>query len=367
MLVVSRPVLARSTWRQHVMSGVFELVSSVALRPVGVTDGALVRAREVIDIEARALDSLASSLDENFVLACELLAAARGRIIVAGIGKSGHIGRKIAATLSATGSPAIYVHPGEAAHGDLGMVAKGDVVVALSNSGNTSELLVLFDHAAKQGIPIVGITSGQGSLVARRSNICLLVPEVREACPVNVAPTSSTAQQLALGDAIAMVLMDMHGVTRESIKALHPGGVIGLRLSSVRELMHGRDKLPLVPPDLPMDGVISQMTSMGFGIAGVVDSAGRLMGIITDGDLRRHIKGLDTLTAREVMTSQPKVVRDGMAAEDALRFINDAQVTCVFVVAEDEPCAIVEGGLAIGNQIPIGIIHMHDFVRLGLS
>lgn len=345
------------------------MVSSVALKPVGVADGALARAREVIGIEARALDRLADSLDANFIAACELLAGARGRIVVAGIGKSGHIGRKIAATLSATGSPAVYVHPGEAAHGDLGMVAEGDVIVALSNSGNTAELQVLFDHAAKQGIPIVGITSGQGSLVARRSDICLMMPEVREACPVNVAPTSSTAQQLALGDAIAMVLMDMHGVTRESIKALHPGGVIGLRLSSVRELMHGPDKLPLVSPGMPMDGVISQMTSMGFGIAGVVDRAGRLMGIITDGDLRRHIKGLDKLTAREVMTRQPKVVRAGMAAEDALRFINDAQITCVFVVAEDEPnCAVVEGGaLALGNQIPIGIIHMHDFLRLGLS
>jgi arabinose-5-phosphate isomerase len=345
------------------------LVTSVALKAVGSVDGVLARAREVIDIEARTLDRLAESLGNSFVAACELLCSAKGRIVVAGIGKSGHVGRKIAATLSATGSPATYVHPGEAAHGDLGMVVHGDVILALSNSGNTSELQVLYDHAEKQGIPIVGVTSRRGSLVARRSNICVLVPAAREACPVNVAPTSSTTQQLALGDAIAMVLMDMRGVTRESIKALHPGGVIGLRLSSVSELMHGKDKLPLVPLDLAMDDVISRMTSMGFGIAGVIDTAGRLVGIITDGDLRRHIKVLDTVTASEVMTHRPKVLRAGMAAEDALRFINDAQVTCAFVVAEDEPsCAPVEGGsLAIGSQIPIGIVHMHDFLRLGLS
>lgn len=344
-------------------------MASVVLKAVGSADGVLARARDVIETEARTLDRLAASLGNTFVSACELLCAAKGRIVVTGIGKSGHIGRKIAATLSATGSPAIYLHPSEAAHGDLGMVVEGDVVLALSNSGNTSELQVLFDHAECQGIPVVGLTSRRGSLVARRSDICILMPPAREACPVNIAPTSSTAQQLALGDAIAMVLMDMRGVTRESIKALHPGGAIGLRLSSVSELMHGPDKLPLVPLDYPMENVISRMTSMGFGIAGVVDGDGRLAGIITDGDLRRHIKVLDKVTAQEVMTCQPKVLRASMSAEEALRFINDAQVTCAFVIAEEQPpCAVVEGSPhANGKQVPIGIIHMHDFLRLGLS
>lgn len=329
----------------------------------------LARAREVITLEARTLDRLAESLGNTFISACELLCSARGRIIVAGVGKSGHVGRKIAATLSATGSPAIYVHPGEAAHGDLGMVVEGDVILALSNSGNTSELQVVYDHAERHGIRTVGVTSRRGSLVARRSDICLLVPPAREACPVNVAPTSSTTQQLALGDAIAMVLMDMRGITRDNIKELHPGGTIGLRLSSVSELMHGEDKLPLVTLDLPMDDVISRMTSTGFGIAGVVDQSGRLIGVISDGDLRRHIKVLDEVTAQHVMTRQPKVLRAGMAAEEALRFLNDAQITCAFVVADDGPsCAVVEGLSAVGdNHVPIGIIHMHDFLRLGLS
>lgn len=345
------------------------MASSVVLKAVESADGVLARAREVIDTEARTLDRLAESLGNTFVAACEMLCAAQARIVVAGIGKSGHIARKIAATLAATGSPAIYLHPGEAAHGDLGMVVEGDVVLALSNSGDTAELHVLYDHAESRGIQVVGITSRRGSLVARRSDICILVPPAREACPVNVAPTSSTTQQLALGDAIAMVLMDMRGFSRESMKALHPGGAIGLRLRSVGELMHGTDKLPLVPLDLPMESVISQMTSMGFGIAGVVDSEGRLAGIITDGDLRRHIKVLDKVTAQDVMTSKPKVLQAAMAAEDALRFINDAQITCAFVVNEDEPhCSVVDGGLtSTGRQIPIGIVHMHDFLRLGLS
>jgi arabinose-5-phosphate isomerase len=345
-----------------------KLASSVVLKAVETADGVLARAREVIDTEARTLDRLAESLGNTFVAACEMLCATKGRIVVAGIGKSGHICRKIAATLSATGSPAIYLHPGEAAHGDLGMVVEGDVVLALSNSGDTAELQVLYDHAENRGIQVVGITSRRGSLVARRSDICILVPPAREACPVNVAPTSSTTQQLALGDAIAMVLMDMRGFSRESVKALHPGGVIGLRLRSVSELMHGPDKLPLVALDLPMENVISRMTSTGFGIAGVVDDEGRLAGIITDGDLRRHIKVLDKVTAQEVMTSQPKVLSAGMAAEDALRFINDAQITCAFVVTDEPQRAVIERGqLAMERQIPIGIVHMHDFLRLGLS
>lgn len=342
--------------------------ASVVLKAVGLSDGMLARGREVIDIEARTLVSLSESLGEDFVAACDLLYSTKGRIVVAGIGKSGHVGRKIAATLSATGSPAVYVHPGEAAHGDLGMVVKGDVILAISNSGNTSELQVLYDHGRLWGIPIVGITSRRGSLVARRSDVCVLVPPAREACPVNVAPTSSTTQQLALGDAMAMVLMDMRGVTRDSVKALHPGGAIGLSLASVSELMHGKDKLPLVSLGLPMDDVISQMTSMGFGIAGVVDDDGYLVGVISDGDIRRHFKVLDTVRAEEVMSREPKVLRCGMSAEEALRFLNEAQITCALVVSEHEPDGTpANEASANSRSVPIGIIHMHDFLRLGLS
>lgn len=329
----------------------------------------VLRARDVIEIEARTLDHLASSLGDVFVQACNLLYSARGRIVVVGVGKSGLIGRKIASTLSATGSPAIYVHPGEAAHGDLGMVVPGDVILAISNSGNTAELRVLFDHADTADIPVVGVTSAADSLVARRADICVLLPEAQEACHANIAPTSSTTQQLALGDAIAMVLMDMRGIGRDEIKSLHPGGSIGLRLASVSELMHGTEKLPLVPLDMPMEAVISRMTGMGFGIAGVVDDAGRLVGIITDGDLRRHFKVLGETAAHAVMTRSPKVLRASMAAEDALRLLNEAQVTCAFVVDDDEPsCAAIHGDqMVIRKQPPIGIVHVHDFLRHGLS
>lgn len=344
---------------------------SAARRPIDIAESVLTRAREVIEQEAQTLILLSASLGDSFVAACDLLDSASGRIVVAGIGKSGHVARKIAATLAATGSPAIYVHPGEAAHGDLGMLIPGDVVMVISNSGNTAELRVVLDHAQNSGIPTVGITSARDSMVARHCDVCVVVPPAIEACPVNIAPTSSTTQQLALGDAIAMVLMDRRDIGREEIKSLHPGGAIGLRLATVGELMHVDEKLPLVSLDLPMDAVISQMTSMGFGIAGVIDDTGHLAGIITDGDLRRHFKLLDKVCASQVMNPRPKLLRTGMAAEDALRFLNTAKVTCAFVVADsDTPCPAVGGSggaIGTGQQKPVGIIHVHDFLRLGLS
>lgn len=345
--------------------------SSAALRHSDITDSILARAREVIELEAQTLQQLSASLDESFVAACDLLSSRSRRIVVAGIGKSGHVARKIAATLSATGSPAIYVHPGEAAHGDLGMIIPGDAVLLISNSGNTVELRPLVDYARKLAIPTVGITSVRDSLVGRGCDVSVIVPSAVEACPVNIAPTSSTTQQLALGDAIAMVLMDRRDIGREELKSLHPGGAIGLRLATVGELMHIDDKMPLVGMDMPMDAVISRMTGMGFGIAGVVDDEGYLAGVISDGDLRRHFNLLDRVRAYDVMTPHPKVLRAGMAAEDALRFLNNAKVTCAFVVADgDTACLAVGAGggaIANGQQKPIGIIHLHDFLRLGLS
>lgn len=325
------------------------------LKVVSLSDEILARAREVIELEARTLDQLASALGNTFIAACELLHATDRRIVVTGIGKSGHIARKVAATFSATGSPAIFIHPSEAAHGDLGMIMRGDVLVVLSNSGNTPELRILLDHARNLGVPIVGITSARGSMVARASDIHIEMPLADEACPINIAPTSSTTQQLAIGDAIAMVLMDMRKVGHERIKALHPGGMIGLRLTTVSEIMHTDSRLPLVPLVMPMDEVISKMTTLGFGIAGVVDEQGRLVGTITDGDLRRHFQVLDRVCAREVMNPRPRILHPGLPAEEALRFLNDAKVTCAFVVAD--PAA----------GIPSGIIHVHDFLRLGLG
>jgi arabinose-5-phosphate isomerase len=321
-------------------------------------DTILRRGAEVIAIEADALQLLASSLDESFVDACEMILACSGRVIVSGMGKSGHIGRKWAATLAATGTPAFYVHPAEAAHGDLGMLVRGDVLVMISNSGNTPELRALLRHAANIGVPVIGVASRLDSLLLRSADIKLCLPQTREACPANVAPTTSTTLQLAIGDAIAMTLMDMRGFSREDLQSLHPGGSIGLRLTSVGEIMHGCDRMPLVDQSAPMREVIVSMTSRGFGIAGVVDAAGRLIGVITDGDLRRHFDELASTTAGEVMTAHPNTLPCDALAEEALHFLNEKKITCAFVMNRNSP---------VNCDVPIGIIHMHDFLQLGLG
>jgi arabinose-5-phosphate isomerase len=315
----------------------------------------LERGREVLQAEISALVQLEARLDDNFSAAVALLEATRGRIIVTGMGKSGHMARKIAATLSATGSPAIFIHPGEAAHGDLGMMQTGDTLIVLSNSGSTPELTPVMQHCRSLRIRIIGVASRADSPVMQAADIRLLLPQVREACPSNIAPTSSTVMMLALGDALAMALMDVRGVARDSIKRLHPGGAIGLRLMAVSEMMHGGASLPLVDLDTPMHDVIMTMTSIGFGVAGVVDPEGRLAGVITDGDLRRHVGGLLEGTAADVMTPNPKTVPPDMLAEDALMVMNDNKITTVFVMEEARP------------EYPAGIVHIHDFVRYGLS
>ena len=321
-------------------------------------EGILRRGAEVIRIEAEALHCLASTLDECFVEACEAIVSARGRVVITGMGKSGHIGRKWAATMAATGTPAIYVHPAEAAHGDLGMLVPGDVLVVISNSGNTSELRAFLRYAESIGVVVIGVASRLDSVVMTSAAIKLRLPTMREACPANIAPTTSTTLQLALGDALAMTLMDMRGFSRERMKALHPGGSLGLRLTPVSEIMHGSIRLPLVAETTPMCDVVVTMTSTGFGIAGVVDKAGRLIGVITDGDLRRHFKDLACTTAEEVMTREPKTIRSDALAEEALHFLNENQITCAFVMKRDAP---------VNTDVPIGIVHIHDFVRLGLN
>jgi len=329
-----------------------------SLRSSLAAEAILDRGRTVIQIEADALDLLASSLEQSFVEACRAIIAARGRVVITGMGKSGHIGRKWAATMAATGTPAIYVHPAEAAHGDLGMLIPGDILVVISNSGNTSELRAFLRYAASIEVKVIGIASRRDSLVIDNADIKLCLPSTREACPSNIAPTTSTTLQLALGDALAMTLMEMRGFSRDRMKALHPGGSLGLRLTPVAELMHGADRMPLVDQSAPMREVILTMTSKGFGIAGVIDKAGRLIGVITDGDLRRHFDELAFATAEQVMTLNPKTIPAGALAEEALHFLNENKITCAFLIDRAAP---------VNTGVPLGIIHVHDFLRIGLG
>lgn len=319
--------------------------------------GALHRGREIIRLEADALTLLREALDEQFAYASEVIFGARRQLVITGMGKSGHIARKIAATFAATGTPAIYIHPSEAGHGDMGMLSEGDVLLVLSNSGNTAELRSILGYAKRKGIPIIGVASRQNSLVIEMADVAILVPKVREACPENIAPTTSTTMQLALGDALAMTVMDMRGVTREQLHELHPSGSIGLSMTPVSELMHGAERLPLVGRDAGMPEAISVMTSGCFGLAGVIDSTGALVGIITDGDLRRRFGVLNNAVAHEVMTANPKTIGPDMAAGEALVFLNDSQITAAFVVE----------GRAAGAQTLLGIIHIHDLLRHGLG
>lgn len=329
------------------------------LQPTIACDDTMIvaRGREVLQIEAAALETLCQSLDDTFSQACRTILAAQGRVVVTGMGKSGHIGRKAAATFSATGTPATYVHPGEAAHGDLGMLVPGDVLIVISNSGDTAELQAFLRYAKIIGVPIIGIASRPQSLVMRNADVALCIPASREACASNIAPTTSTTLQLALCDALAMTVMDMRGFSREGMKALHPGGAIGLRLLPVRNMMHSGKSMPLAAADASMPDVITMMTSGGFGIAGIVSNDGALIGVITDGDLRRNFDVLGSVLAREVMTPAPHILDADMSAEAALELLNEFQISAAFIV---DP--------AIGDGlIPCGIVHIHDFLRVGLS
>ena len=323
------------------------------------TDGDFViaRGRDVIMSEADGLARLARSLDRRFSEACSIIAGVERQLVVTGMGKSGHIARKVAATFSATGTPAAYVHPGEAGHGDMGMLARGDVLLVISNSGNTPELRAIMLYARRIGIQVIGIASRADSLVTTLANLPLIYPQVHEACSVNIAPTTSTTVQLALGDALAMTVMDMRKVSRDQLALLHPGGIIGLSLAPVAEFMHGRERLPLVARTSAMPQAISEMTSGCVGLVGVVDDHGALVGLITDGDLRRHFDVLTTAAAAEVMTPNPKVIPASMLAGNALAFLNEHKITAAFVV--DDPTA--------APQQPLGIIHIHDLLRHGLG
>ncbi|MBS1302512.1 KpsF/GutQ family sugar-phosphate isomerase [Loktanella sp. SALINAS62] len=308
--------------------------------------------RRVIDTEAAALTALSASLGESFDAAVALILAAKGRVIVSGMGKSGHIARKIAATFASTGTPAHFVHPAEASHGDLGMLAKGDVVIVLSNSGETPELSDIVAYTRRFAIPLIGVASRPDSTLCRQSDIPLVLPQLGEACGTGVVPTISTTMTLALGDALAIALMEHRKFTPENFRDVHPGGKLGARLSKVADLMHTGDELPMVRPDTPMGDVLLTISQKGFGVAGIATPDGRLAGVITDGDLRRHMQGLLDHTAAEVMTANPTTVPAGALAELAVAVMNDRKITCLFALND-------AGRIA-------GILHIHDCLRAGV-
>jgi arabinose-5-phosphate isomerase len=320
--------------------------------------------RALIDSALRTFDTegggiaalsaaLRGGLGAPFIAAIELIRAAKGRVIVTGMGKSGHVARKIAATLASTGTPAFFVHPGEASHGDLGMITPNDVIMALSWSGETVELTDLTTYSRRFRIGLIAVTANADSALAKAADAVLLLPPAREACPHNLAPTTSSLMQLALGDALAIALLESRGFTAIDFGMLHPGGRLGAMLKLVRDLMHTGTELPLVPVGTAMPVALEEISSKGFGCVGIVDRTGALAGIITDGDLRRRMRP-DLLDARveDIMTANPKTVRPDQLASEALEILNSMKITALIAV---------EGGK------PVGLVHMHDLLRVGVA
>jgi arabinose-5-phosphate isomerase len=308
--------------------------------------------RRVIGREAEALAMLSGALDATFAAAVGLILDATGRVIVSGMGKSGHIARKIAATFASTGTPAHFVHPAEASHGDLGMVAEGDVVLCLSNSGETPELADLLAHTRRFGIPLIAMVSRADSTLGRQAEVALVLPAAPEACGTGIVPTTSTTMMVALGDALAVALMEHRRFTPDHFRLFHPGGKLGARLLKVADLMH--PDAPQVAAEVPMGETLLVMSRAGFGAVGVTDAAGYLLGVITDGDLRRHMAGLLDLTAGQVMTRTPATIAPDALAEAALALMNDRKITCLMVLPPDT------GRVA-------GVLHIHDLLRAGLA
>ncbi len=311
-------------------------------------------AQRVLRLEAAGLEALAQSLDEAFTEALDLLDGRTGRVVVTGIGKSGHVARKIAATLASTGTPALFVHPAEASHGDLGMIGpEGDAVIALSNSGETTELADLVAYAKRFNIPLIAITGRADSALAQAADVALVLPASDEASPMGLAPTTSTTVMLALGDAIAIALLERKGFSPDRFHALHPGGRLGRTLLKVADLMHRGEEVPLASGDTAMADALLVMTNKRFGCVAIVDGDGVLQGVITDGDLRRHMSpGLLDLTAAEVMTRAPKTIGADALASEAVGLMNENAITNLFVVEDGRP---------------VGILHIHDCLRAGVA
>ena len=314
--------------------------------------------RRVLALEGDALTAFAATLDASFAAAVDQMMSVKGRILVCGIGKSGHVARKIAATLASTGTPSQFLHASEAAHGDLGMVTMDDAVLVLSNSGETTELSEVIRYTRRYRIPLIGVASSRESTLLKASDIALLLPRAQEACPVGLAPTTSTTLTMALGDALAVAIMERRGFTPEKFHQFHPGGALGAQLVTVGEVMHrGRD-LPVVSEATSMPDTLIEMTSKGFGIAGVIDEAGRLVGVITDGDLRRNMDTLLSQSAGQVATRDPLTIAPDALASAALGMMNnpDRPATCLFVVDPDD-----------NSGAPVGVIHVHDALRAGVK
>lgn len=322
---------------------------------VASQDADLNQMERVLRIEADALRLMAQTLDDSHARAVEILAGATGRIIISGVGKSGHIGRKIAATFASTGAPAMFVHATEASHGDLGMITANDVCLMISNSGETSELADLITYSRRFAIPLIAITGRKDSTLGQQADVTLQLPAAPEACIIGVAPTTSTTATLALGDALAVALMEARAFTPADFREFHPGGRLGARLATVGQLMHRGAEIPLVEAGAPMSEALLVMTQKGFGVVGVVDGAGRLVGIVTDGDLRRNMAGLLDRRAGEVMTENPRTIAPAALASEALGIMNERKITTLFAVDPAAP----------GK--PAGVIHIHDCLRAGVA
>ena len=313
-------------------------------------------ARRTISMERDAVDTLLQRLDAHFIKACDTLLACSGRIVVTGMGKSGHIGCKLAATLASTGTPAFFVHPGEASHGDMGMITPQDVVIALSNSGNTAEVVTLLPLIKRMGVPLISITGNPESTMAQAAIANLDTAVAQEACPLNLAPTSSTTTALVMGDALAIALLEARGFSAEDFAFSHPGGSLGRRLLLLADdLMHSGDSMPLVTPTTSLRDALLEMTRKGLGLTGIIDDQQKLVGIFTDGDLRRtldHNVDFHAMTIADVMTEHCKTARSGMLAAEVLKIMEDAKINGLFVVDD-------------AGQ-PVGALNMHDLLRAGV-
>lgn len=316
-----------------------------------VAAGPIDAGRRVLTTEARALDQQAAELGEDFARAVETVFAAKGRVVCTGIGKSGHVARKIAATLASTGTPAMFVHAAEASHGDLGMIDKGDVVLALSKSGEVRELSDIIAYCHRFGIPLLGMTANAASALGSASTILLKLADAPEATGDLNAPTTSTTLQIALGDALAVALLERRGFTPKDFHVFHPGGKLGAMLRTVGDLMHKLAEAPLAPLDMPMPQAIEVMTARRLGVVGVTDADGRLVGVVTDGDLRRNFEGLAGKSVEQVMSRNPKAVTAQTLAADAARIMNESRITVLFVVDDGRP---------------VGVLHVHDVLSAGV-
>jgi arabinose-5-phosphate isomerase len=312
--------------------------------------------RRTLDIEARAVQALASRIDEQFASACHLCLGATGRVVVTGLGKSGHVGGKIAATLASTGTPSFFLHATEAAHGDLGMVSRGDVVIAISNSGETPEVVMLLPHLKRLGLPVIAITGGSTSTLAQAANVNLDVSVAEEACPHNLAPTASTTATLAMGDALAIALLEARGFTPEDFARSHPGGSLGRKLLlRVADVMRSGDELPRVGPDTALAAGLIEMTRKRLGLTAVVDAQQRVLGVFTDGDLRRVIDrqvDLHATTMQHVMTANPRCIQAQALAAEAVNLMEQHGITALLVVD--------------ASQQLVGVLNIHDLLRAGV-